>query len=124
MKEVTVYYADDGTKFDTEDECYEYELAQEYLLDCPNDHLRVFDGDKNPVTVGSVVDETWQDEGWFFIIYDDIGLEYLKAAEKYTGVSLPTDIYDGDDFPLVYAFTAVYDYVNLIKEYGWIDKWL
>lgn len=48
MREVTIYYADDGTRFDNEDECYDYEeeccwknLIDDYNIELYDEHGNV-----------------------------------------------------------------------------------
>lgn len=53
MKHIEYYVADDGTQFDDEYECKIYEeLKQMGDIDISN-HLKVFDGDKNPMKIGN-----------------------------------------------------------------------
>ena len=60
MKHIEYYIADDGTQFDDEYECKIYEELKGMGDIDINNHLKVFDDDKNPIKVGGFNEEEWQ----------------------------------------------------------------
>lgn len=103
MKHIEYYVADDGTQFDDEYECKIYEeLKQMGDIDISG-HLKVFDSDKNPMKVGNFNEEEWQNLCWYFIVYDDIGYEYLDKCREWTGICFPRKPLDVE-YPMVLEY--------------------
>jgi hypothetical protein len=91
MKEITRYVADDGTIFEDEDECYEYELK----LKIANlkDRVRLFDDTMTelPLTADSL-------EYYYYIaIYDIAAIEEIQSiCEDDLGIYHPWHRTTGD----------------------------
>ncbi len=70
-----VWQADDGSTFETEQECQEYERKQKLLLDL---YLAIFDakeGDKDK-------DKIWGFQEGFLCLFDQLGKEELIRHKK------------------------------------------
>ena len=80
MQEVIKYVADDGTEFEDEDECLDYE-RKTLLANFSYRGLRAFDCNKkelpveNYTEVGSLLDDSW-----FFIIPNAVKDEFSEAV--------------------------------------------
>lgn len=82
MQEVIKYVADDGTEFDDEAECLDYEKGM-LLAIFSHRGLRAFDGNKkelpveNYTEVGSLLDDSW-----FFIIPNAVKDDFSEAVRE------------------------------------------
>ena len=90
MKHVEYWLADDGTRFEDEDECKSYEMMP------PNDvvdGLKLLDRYLCEMTLKS--DEFWgtfADRIMYVKISNQAALDWLKKLSEFTGVSLPGKI--------------------------------
>lgn len=73
MKEITKYVADDGTIFEDEDECYEYELKLK--ITNLKDRVRLFD---NTLTELPLTAENFEDY-YYIAIHDTTAIAEIKA---------------------------------------------
>lgn len=103
MKHIEYYVANDGTQFDDECACKIYEELKGMGDMDIGKHLKVFDSDKNPVKIGSFNEETWQNLCWYFIVYDDIGYEYMDKCRERTGIYFPRKPLDVE-YPMVLEY--------------------
>ena len=119
MKHIEYYIADDGTQFDDEYECKIYEELKGMGDIDINNHLKVFDDDKNPIKVGGFNEEEWQNLCQYFIVYDDIGYEYMDKCMEWTGIGLPRKPLDVE-YPMVLEYgewCGGMNFVDLKKKY-------
>lgn len=104
MKHIEYYVADDGTRFDDEYACEVYEELKRMGVVDISKHLKIFDNDKTPIEVGAFNEEEWQNLCWYFIVYDDIGYEYMDKCEEWTGICLPRKPLDVE-YPMVLEYS-------------------
>lgn len=82
MQEVIKYVADDGTEFDDEAECFDYEKGM-LFANFSHRGLRAFDHNKKELLieeyteVGSLLDDSW-----FFIIPNKVKDEFAEAIQE------------------------------------------
>ena len=115
MQEVIKYVADDGTEFEDEAECFDYERGM-LLTNFSNRGLRAFDGNKrelpveNYTEVGSLLDDSW-----FFIIPNRVKDEFDEMVRDEDWHASLSDCIDDsrDDENLFYWD----EYADLWKNY-------
>lgn len=78
MREVRRWIADDGTVFDTEKECRDYEQGTDYRL--MSQYLRIFDRRGNPALWGT----SWYNIGYVQVLkpFDEMTEEEVSAWER------------------------------------------
>jgi len=79
MQEVIKYVAEDGTEFEDEDECLDYEKGM-LLADFSSRGLRAFDDNKRELPIEDYIEiGSLLDDSWFFIISNAIKDEFAKV---------------------------------------------
>ena len=98
MQEVIKYVADDGTEFEDEDECLDYE-RKTLLTDFSYRGLRAFDCNKKELPVENYTDVgSLLDDSWFFIIPNAVKDEFSEAVREEDWLSpFPDCIDDSED---------------------------
>lgn len=82
MQEVIKYVADDGTEFEDEDECLDYE-RKTLLANFSYRGLRAFDCNKKELPVENYTDiGSLLDDSWFFIIPNAVKDEFAEAIRE------------------------------------------
>lgn len=82
MQEAIKYIADDGTEFEDEAECLDYERGQS-LVDFSNRGLRAFNGNKKELPVENYTDiGSLLDDSCFFIIPNRVKDEFAEAIRE------------------------------------------
>lgn len=82
MQEVIKYIAEDGTEFEDEDECLDYEKGM-LLTDFSNRGLRAFGCNKNELSVENYKNiESLLDDSWFIIIPNRVKDEFAEAIRS------------------------------------------
>lgn len=78
MREIRRWIADDGTMFDTEEECRDYERGVDSRL--MNQYLRIFDRRGNPALWGT----SWYNIGYVQVIkpFDEMTQDEVSAWER------------------------------------------
>lgn len=78
MREIKRWVADDGTVFDTEKECRNYEQGPDYRL--MSQYLRIFDRRGNPALWGT----SWYNIGYVQVIkpFDEMTQDEVSAWER------------------------------------------
>lgn len=90
MKEIIKYIADDGTIFEDEDECFEYELNLK-IANLKN-RIRLFDDKKTELPLSADSLESY----YYIAIYDITAIAEVKAiCSDELGVFHPWDPLDG-----------------------------
>lgn len=85
MQEVIKYVADDGTEFEEEDECLDYE-RKTLLANFSYRGLRAFNGNKQELSVENYTEiESLLDISWFLIIPNKIKDEFAEALQEEVG---------------------------------------
>lgn len=83
MQEIIKYVANDGTEFEDEDECLDYE-RKTLLVDFSNRGLRAFNGCKQELSVEVYTDvENLLDSSGFLIIPNRVKDEFSDAIRDY-----------------------------------------
>lgn len=117
MKHVEYYVAEDGTRFNDRLDCEAYEARQEFH-DIEK-HLRVFDSDMEPMDVGAIDDTKWQNDAWYYIIYDDIGYKYLDKCTEWTGIDHPSKPNGATEiYPLIFEYKDCNEYIDIQAMYN------
>lgn len=82
MQEVIKYVADDGTEFEDEAKCFDYERGM-LLTDFSNRGLKAFDGNKRELPVENYTEfGSLFDDSWFFIIPNAVKDEFAEAIRE------------------------------------------
>jgi hypothetical protein len=98
MQEVIKYVADDGTEFEDECECLDYERGQ-LLTDFSNRGLRAFDKNKKELSVENYTEVgSLLDDSRFFIIPNAVKDDFGEAVrDDNWNSNLPDCIEDSED---------------------------
>ena len=106
MRTEITYYADDGTEFDTEDECLAYEKEGEEALGS----VLCFDEEMKPLTMTG----EYHDPYYIFIVDADRSRTLFERIADQRGICLPTKAseYSNGD-------VLMYD-----EDGSWDDSWL
>lgn len=104
MKTITYYEAEDGKRFENEDECVAYEF--DLQISKFNEKIKIWDADKNPLKFNSNLN---LEKIWYIKIDNKAQCEIIDDLHEKAGLLAPFDghyrgnmvglwWYDGDEF--------------------------
>lgn len=114
MQEIIKYVANDGTEFEDEDECLDYE-RKTLFADFSNGGLRAFNSNKKELSVENYTEvESLLDDSWFLIIPNKVKDEFAEAVrDEDWNSTLPDCIYSSkDDENFFYWYDEQCDWKN------------